>query len=171
MPKTTAEFVKRYETEVARSPLPVEASVLDLLKRGIATSTDDPKYRRLIDEVLPGATSFQLALFERHRVDALVFPYQPRFAEPISNPVRTIEDPGYEEARGRPNPATLAGYQATGFPGIVVPMGFGTQGLPMAISFMGRPYEEGRILGYAYAYEQATRIRRPSPLLPPLGTR
>jgi amidase len=62
----------------------------------------------------------------------------------------------------------MAGYRSVGFPGIVVPMGFGSQGLPMAISFMGRPYDEGRILGYAFAYEQATKMRRPSPLLPPL---
>jgi len=47
-------------------------------------------------------------------------------------------------------------------------MGFGSQGLPMTISFMGRPYEEGKIIGYAYDYEQATKLRRPSPLVPPL---
>jgi amidase len=47
-------------------------------------------------------------------------------------------------------------------------MGFGTQGLPMDFAFMGRPYSEGVILGFAYAYEQASRKRRPSPLLPPL---
>ena len=46
-------------------------------------------------------------------------------------------------------------------------MGFGSQGLPMTISFMGRPYEEGKIIGYAYDYE-ATKLRRPSPLVPPL---
>jgi amidase len=51
---------------------------------------------------------------------------------------------------------------------IIVPMGFGTQGLPMGIAIMGRPYDEGRLIGYAYDYEQATMLRRPSPLLPPL---
>ena len=51
---------------------------------------------------------------------------------------------------------------------IIVPMGFGTQGLPMGIAFMGRPYDEGRIIGYAYDYEQATTMRHPPPLLPPL---
>ena len=166
VPKTTAEFVTIYETQVAKSRLPVEASVLDLLKRGLATDTEDPAYQDLIGTVLPAATRLKLALFERHRVDALVFPYQPAFAQPVSNPVETVQDSPYVAARGRPNPATLGGYSSVGFPAIVVPMGFGSQGLPMAISFMGRPYEEGRILGFAYDYEQATSMRRPSPLLP-----
>jgi amidase len=47
-------------------------------------------------------------------------------------------------------------------------MGFGSQGLPMTLSFMGRPYEEGKIIGYAYDYEQASQLRAPSPLVPPL---
>ena len=120
---------------------------------------------------LPEATRLKLAIFERHGVDALVFPYQPAFASPIENPVRKEPDPAYVSARGRPNPSILAGYSSVGFPGIVVPMGFGSQGLPMAISFMGRPYEEGRILGYAFAYEQATLMHKPSPLLPPVAKR
>ena len=45
-------------------------------------------------------------------------------------------------------------------------MGFGSQGLPMTISFLGRPYDEGKLIGYAYDYEQATKMRRPSPLVP-----
>jgi amidase len=66
-------------------------------------------------------------------------------------------------------PSTLATYSSVGSPGIVVPMGRGTQGLPMTISFMGRPYDEGKIIGYAYDYEQATMLREPSPLVPPLA--
>ena len=38
----------------------------------------------------------------------------------------------------------------------------------MTISFLGRPYEEGKLIGYAFDYEQATMMRRPSPLAPPL---
>jgi amidase len=39
----------------------------------------------------------------------------------------------------------------------------------MTISFMGRPYDEGRLIAFAYDYEQATMLRRPSPLVPALG--
>jgi amidase len=55
-----------------------------------------------------------------------------------------------------------------GFPSIVVPMGYGQQGLPMTITFFGKPYEESKVIGFAYAYEQATKHRKPSPLVPPL---
>ncbi len=168
VPKTVAEFVEIYETKVAKSPLPVDNSVLDLLKRSLVTSTDDPAYQNLINNVLPTATRLKLAIFDTSGVDALVFPYQPTFAAPINNPVSHIDDPAYVAAPGRPDPAIMAGYSSVGFPGIVVPMGLGSQGLPMTISFMGRPYDEGRLLSYAYDYEQATLLRRPSPLVPPL---
>jgi amidase len=162
-----AEFIHIYETEVAKSPLPVEASVMRLLKDSLTTSTDDPAYKDLIENVLPKATADKLAIFKKYGVDALVFPYFSSFAPPISNPVYSIDDPGYVKSK-LPEPATLAGYSSVGFPSIVVPMGFGSQGLPMTIAFFGRPYEEGRLIGFAYAYEQASKLRKPSPLVPPL---
>jgi amidase len=100
-------------------------------------------------------------------VVALVFPYQSTFGPPISNPAYKIDDPTFVKS-DRPQPSILAGYSSVGFPGIVVPMGFGTQGLPMDISFFGKPYEEGKLIGFAYAYEQATQLRKPSPLVPAL---
>jgi amidase len=168
-PKTVREFIDTYETTVARSALPVEATVLDLLHRSVATSADDPQYKALITNLLPAATRAKLEVFEKFRVDALVFPYQPTFAPPINTPVRRVDDPTFVAAPDRPDPALLAGYSSVGFPDIVVPMGFGSQGLPSDISLMGRPFDEGRIIGYAYDYEQATKWRRPSPLVPPLG--
>ena len=83
----------------------------------------------------------------------------------ISNPVYTLEDPSYVPS-AVPAPATLAGYNSVGFPCIVVPMGIGSQGLPMALAFFGKPYDDGPLLGYAYAYEQASGKRVPPPLLP-----
>jgi len=52
-------------------------------------------------------------------------------------------------------PAAIAGY-----PNLTVPMGF-VDGLPVGVSFVGRPWSEGRLLRLGYAYEQATRHRRP----------
>lgn len=47
-----------------------------------------------------------------------------------------------------------------GYPHITVPAGF-TNGLPVGISFFGRAWSEPVLLRLAYAYEQATKHRRP----------
>ena len=167
VPKTVAEFVKIYETEIAPSPLPVEDSVMNLLKTSLKTSTDAPEYKDFMQNAMPRATAEKLAVFEKHGVDALVFPYVPTFAQPIKNPVYTIDDPAFVKSDA-PVPATMSGYSSVGFPSIVVPMGFGSQGLPMTITFFGKPYDEKSIIGFAYAYEQASKLRQPSPLVPPL---
>ena len=168
VPKTVDAFLELYDTEVATSAFPAEESVLNLLRRGSVTSTDHPDYVNLIENVLPMNTQLKLELFETHDLDALVFPYNASFAAPIDNPTFTADDPTHVPSRDIRSPSTLAGYSSVGFPGIVVPMGFGSQGLPMTISLMGRPYDEGKLIGYAYDYEQTTMMRHPSPLVPPL---
>jgi amidase len=52
-------------------------------------------------------------------------------------------------------PAAVAGY-----PTITVPAGYAF-GQPIGISFIGRRWSEARLIALAYAYEQATRHRRP----------
>lgn len=47
----------------------------------------------------------------------------------------------------------------SGFPHITVPMGF-VQELPLGISFISTAYTESKLLGFAYAYEQATTKRK-----------
>jgi amidase len=49
-------------------------------------------------------------------------------------------------------------------PTVVVPAGFTVDNLPVGISFLGRPYDDAKMLGLAFAYEQATRHR----VIPPL---
>jgi amidase len=167
VPKTVEGFIKVYETEVMKSPLPVEDSVMRLLKTSLKHSTQDPEYKDFIAKTMPKATADKVALFDKNNVDVLVFPYVPTFAQPIKNPLMTVDDPAFVKSDNQV-PATLAGYGAEGLPSAVVPMGFGTQGLPMTIGFFGKPYEDAKVVGYAYAYEQATHLRKPSPLVPPL---
>lgn len=166
-PKTVAEFVRLYETKVSKSALPVEDSVMNLLKTSLTTSAEDPAYKELIEKTLPNATQAKLQLFKKYNVEALVFPYQSSFAPPIKNPVLTVDDPTFV-ASERAQPAIMSGYSSSGFPSLVVPMGFGSQGLPMAIAFFGKPYDEGKLISFGFAYEQASNLRKPSPLLPPL---
>jgi len=52
-------------------------------------------------------------------------------------------------------PAAVAGY-----PNINMPMGF-IFGMPVGISFFGRVWSEPTLIKLAYAFEQATKHRRP----------
>jgi amidase len=50
-----------------------------------------------------------------------------------------------------------------GYPHITVPMA-AVHGLPLGLSFIGTAWSDAALIGYAYAYEQATHFRRPPPL-------
>ena len=52
-----------------------------------------------------------------------------------------------------------------GVPAIVVPAGFYPSGLPFGLEFSSRPWTDGDLLGIAYAWEQATHLRKPPTLV------
>jgi Asp-tRNA(Asn)/Glu-tRNA(Gln) amidotransferase A subunit family amidase len=60
---------------------------------------------------------------------------------------------------------------AIGFPALTVPAGFTTDDLPVGLEFLGRPFTEEMLLGFGYAFEQATNHRRPAPTAPRLEGR
>jgi len=62
---------------------------------------------------------------------------------------------GSDALGGSTSPAAVAGY-----PSITVPAGF-VFGLPVGLSFIGRAWSEPTLLKFAYAFEQATKQRRP----------
>ena len=55
---------------------------------------------------------------------------------------------------GSTGPAAVAGYAS-----ITVPAGQ-VFGLPVGLSFIGRAWSEPTLLKYAYAFEQATKLRQ-----------
>ncbi|HWG05334.1 MAG TPA: amidase [Beijerinckiaceae bacterium] len=51
-------------------------------------------------------------------------------------------------------------------PSIVVPAGFTAAGMPAGVTFLGRPYDDAKMIHFAYAYERATGHRRPPSTVP-----
>jgi aspartyl-tRNA(Asn)/glutamyl-tRNA(Gln) amidotransferase subunit A len=95
------------------------------------------------------------------KVDAIVAPTSPTVAFPIG--ART-EDP-YQMYLSDvfTIPANMAG-----IPGVAVPCGF-SDGLPVSLQVLGKPFDEGTILKIADAYERATDWSTRRPPLAELG--
>lgn len=95
------------------------------------------------------------AVMTRLKLDALI--------APTGSPAWPIDLVNGDHFLGASaSPAAIAGY-----PNITVPAGE-VQGLPVGISFFGRPWSEAKLIGYAFAYEQATKHRRPPAFAPTL---
>lgn len=109
----------------------------------------DPAYRRALtrNRQLAAAQGIDATL-RAHRVDALVGPTGslPALIDLVNG------DSGYF---GASTPSAVAGY-----PHVTVPAGF-VRGLPVGLSFLGPAWSDSALLRYAFAYEQATRHRRP----------
>jgi amidase len=88
------------------------------------------------------------AVFEKHRLDALV--------APTGGPPWTIDLVNGDHFVGSSStPAAVSGY-----PSVTVPAGY-VFGLPVGVSFIGRAWSEPRLIGFAHAFEQAAKVRRP----------
>jgi Asp-tRNA(Asn)/Glu-tRNA(Gln) amidotransferase A subunit family amidase len=94
------------------------------------------------------------------KLDAILYPLQKILVAPI-----TAND--QEERNG-------ALSHATGFPAVTFPGGFSAPtaqapiGVPIGAELLGLDYSEPKLLAYAYAFEQAARVRKPPTSTPPL---
>lgn len=86
------------------------------------------------------------AVMKQHRLDALI--------APTGGPACLTDMlVGDTEIGGSTSPAAVAGY-----PAVTVPSAL-WRGLPIGLTFFGRPWSEAKLLGLAFAWEQATKIR------------
>ena len=87
------------------------------------------------------------AVFVRERLDALVFP-QMRSALPPLHGTEPIHE------------TTVSEINIAGLPAVTIPAGYYAAGAPFGLVLVGRMWSEADLLGYAYAYEAATKHRR-----------
>lgn len=105
------------------------------------------------------------SLLARYDLDAFVIQY-------ASTPPLAKDVSGAAAPSGGRDSRTLRGggiVSSTGLPGIVVPAGYTKNNLPVGIEFIGKAFDDLRLLQVAYGYEQATRKRRSPQITPPLS--
>lgn len=129
----------------------------------VGRSPDEPAFGTLLRrrEELRVA---MLKLMADHRLDALI--YATFDAAPTEIAEDVLTNPRPNDRYGLGDNRGLS--PSLGWPALTVPMGFTSDGLPAGLEFLSRPFTEERLLGFGYAYEQATRHRKPSPVVPPL---
>lgn len=96
-----------------------------------------------------------------NRLDAIVH----KSVEHTPTLIKDGINPPYVNQKGAPHLNTFLIYAAS----MVVPAGFTPEGLPVGITFFGRPYSEPTLFKFAFAYEQATKHRRPPKTTPALA--
>jgi len=92
--------------------------------------------------------------FAKDKLDAIV--------APTGGPAWLIDLVNGDCSGGGGNSSIAA---VAGYPTITVPVGY-SYGLPVGMSFIGKPWTETTLLKFAYAYEQAAKPRRAPRLLP-----
>ncbi|HEY7859990.1 MAG TPA: amidase [Gemmatimonadaceae bacterium] len=107
----------------------------------------DPRYLRALAKSRVNTRARGIdAVMDAHKLDALVAPTNgPAWLIDLVN--------GDADSGGSSSPAAEAGY-----PSITVPAGY-VFGLPVGISFFGRAWSEAKLIGIAFAYEQAANAR------------
>ncbi|MEO7134519.1 MAG: amidase family protein, partial [Vicinamibacterales bacterium] len=127
----TGKYLKKLEPIFMQA---LEVKALDFDAQYLARLQTRTTVRRVILEVM-----------DRYGVEALVYPFKSLGAPPL----------GTADRGPRDNPLS----SIAGLPAVVVPAGVTSDGLPIAIEFLGRPFSEGRLLQLAAAYERASGKR------------
>ncbi|MBS0374407.1 MAG: amidase [Proteobacteria bacterium] len=138
---------------IGTEPSSAEVGGITVRQRRLA---DDPEaeanYRAPRRRVLDAYA----AALERFHLDGFVYP-----AIQMPPPDETLPQDG--KVSEGPHSAT-SWVNMLGVPAVVVVGGYYPGGLPFGLEFSGRPWHDGDLLSYAYAWEQATHHRRPPPL-------
>jgi amidase len=147
-PVRSLKEIIEFNEEHAREEMPYfgQDTFLKAESKGPLSS---PEYQQALEKCHTLAREKGIdATMDKYRLDALVAPTgPPAWTTDLVN--------GDHDAGGSSTPAAVAGY-----PSITVPAGF-VFGLPVGVSFFGRAWSEPTLIRLAYAFEQATKFRKP----------
>jgi len=146
-PRTLVELIT-YDNEHAAKEMPYFGQEIFIQSNARGPLTD-PAYLEARDRAkrLAGPEGIDAALAKDH-LDALI--------APTLGPAWTTDLVNGDHFLGG-NVSTAPA--VAGYPHVTVPMG-AVAGLPVGLSFVGTAWSEGRLISYAYAFEQATQARR-----------
>jgi amidase len=132
----------------------------------LGKTTNDPGYLQVMKQRADLRVAVLKAMADA-KLDAIIYLTYDAPPSPIAADVLTNPRPsdGYGRGDNRGLSPTLA------WPALTVPAGFSTDSLPVGLEFMGRPFSDAQLLAYGYAYEQATKHRRPPRTTPPIARR
>jgi len=162
-PKTLEEMVQRSQ-KILASPEDGERTNptrWSLFQQELSSgSLQDYDYLAMAKHGMPLVREVLRGLIVQKELDAIVYPTSPRPPGPL----------GENRGSSSPDPAISATNLAnlSGFPDLIVPAGFTSNGLPVGISFFGLPFSEPNLLGLGYSFEQITKARRNPIHTPPL---
>jgi Asp-tRNA(Asn)/Glu-tRNA(Gln) amidotransferase A subunit family amidase len=148
---SSAEYLK-----AVGSPLPVTiigGTVGEDMNRDAGTDR-----RRIVQTLVESDAAAQAGLFEPRR----------KALEAYNETLDRLHLDGYvypaTQISGGPHSDT-SWVNILGVPAVVVPGGFYPDGLPFGLEISARPWKDGDLLGWAFAYEQQTKLRRPPVLV------
>jgi amidase len=150
----TLEELIRFNRDHAEEVMPFFGQELLELASAKGTFEEAPYRRAKAECVRLSRTEGIDKVVREHRLDALI--------APTDGMPAWVTDPlcGDRIEGGCSSPAAM-----TGYPHITVPAGH-VHGLPVAMSFFSDAFQAGKLIGYAYAFERATRVRRPPTFRP-----
>jgi Asp-tRNA(Asn)/Glu-tRNA(Gln) amidotransferase A subunit family amidase len=160
------EFKFDFDAYLAKTPGAPVRSLAELVELGLyhqavdrvnrasleveSLDTDEYRERLAMRDTLRAAVT---ALLDEHDLTALIYPTIRQTARPI----------------GQGQTGSNCSLSAiSGLPAITVPAGYAADGMPVGLEMIGREFAEDELIGLAYAFEQATRHRRPPESTPSL---
>ena len=152
---SAAEYLKA----VGKPLFPASIGAEDVVRRpgGVQIEQQalhkDPDAERNYSAPRRAMLSAYLEPLDRLKLDGYVYP-----AIQMPPPDETLPQDG--QVSGGPHSAT-SWVNMIGVPAVVVPAGFYPSGLPFGLEFSARPWKDGDLLTIAYAWEQATHMRKP----------